>query len=130
MELGISIFGALVLAFLLLTFLSAVFAISIVLALTVGIFFTFSFLIQNIEDVKILDVIFLFSLSIFGAASIATLFGRFTVIPPRLYTAKKPKLSLRLINFTLLVLLLLTFIIWYGFEKIVSMKESFSTIPI
>ena len=130
MELGISIFGALVLAFLLLTFLSAVFAISIVLALTVGIFFTFSFLIQNIEDVKILDVIFLFSLSIFGAASIAALFGRFTVIPPRLYTTKKPKLSLRLINFTLLVLLLLTFIIWYGFEKIVSMKESFSTIPI
>ena len=51
MELGISIFGALVLVFLLLTFLSAVFAISIVLALTVGIFFTFSFLIQNIEDV-------------------------------------------------------------------------------
>ena len=130
MELGISIFGALVLAFLLLTFLSAVFAISIVLALTVGIFFTFSFLIQNIEDVKILDVIFLFALSIFGAASIAALFGRFTVIPPRLYTTKKPKLSLRLINFTLLVLLLLTFIIWYGFEKIVSMKESFSTIPI
>ena len=130
MELGISIFGALVLAFLLLTFLSAVFAISIVLALTVGIFFTFSFLIQNIEDVKIFDAIFLFSLSIFGAASIAALFGRFTVIPPRLYTTKKPKLSLRLINFTLLVLLLLTFIIWYGFEKIVSMKESFSTIPI
>ena len=130
MELGISIFGALVLAFLLLTFLSAVFAISIVLALTVGIFFTFSFLIQNIEDVKILDAIFLFSLSVFGAASIAALFGRFTVIPPRLYTTKKPKLSLRLINFTLLVLLLLTFIIWYGFEKIVSMKESFSTIPI
>ena len=130
MELGISIFGALVLVFLLLTFLSAVFAISIVLALTVGIFFTFSFLIQNIEDVKILDVIFLFSLLIFGAASIATLFGRFTVIPARLYTAKKPKLSLRLINFTLLLLLLLTFIIWYGFEKIVSMKESFSTIPI
>ena len=130
MELGISIFGALVLAFLLLTFLSAVFAISIVLALTVGIFFTFSFLIQNIEDVKILDAIFLFSLSIFGAASIAALFGRFTVIPPRLYTTKKPKLSLRLINFTLLVLLLLTFIILYGFEKIVSMKESFSTIPI
>ena len=130
MELGISIFGALVLVFLLLTFLSAVFAISIVLALTVGIFFTFSFLIQNIEDVKILDAIFLFSLSIFGAASIAALFGRFTVIPPMLYTAKKPKLSLRLINFTLLVLLLLTFIIWYGFEKIVSMKESFSTIPI
>ena len=130
MELGISIFGALVLAFLLLTFLSAVFAISIVLALTVGIFFTFSFLIQNIEDVKILDAIFLFSLSIFGAASIAALFGRFTVIPPRLYTTKKPKLSLRLINFTLLVLLLLTFIIWYGFEKSVSMKESFSTIPI
>ena len=130
MELGISIFGALVLVFLLLTFLSAVFAISIVLALTVGIFFTFSFLIQNIEDVKILDAIFLFSLSIFGAASIAGLFGRFTVIPPRLYTTKKPKLSLRLINFTLLVLLLLTFIIWYGFEKIVSMKESFSTIPI
>ena len=130
MELGISIFGALVLVFLLLTFLSAVFAISIVVALTVGIFFTFSFLIQNIEDVKILDVIFLFSLLIFGAASIATLFGRFTVIPARLYTAKKPKLSLRLINFTLLVLLLLTFIIWYGFEKIVSMKESFSTIPI
>ena len=130
MELAISIFGALVLVFLLLTFLSAVFAISIVLALTVGIFFTFSFLIQNLEDVKILDVIFLFSLSIFGAASIAALFGRFTVIPPRLYTTKKPKLSLRLINFTLLVLLLLTFIIWYGFEKIVSMKESFSTIPI
>ncbi len=130
MELGISIFGALVLVFLLLTFLSAVFAISIVVALTVGIFFTFSFLIQNIEDVKILDVIFLFSLLIFGAASIATLFGRFTVIPARLYTAKKPKLSLRLINFTLLLLLLLTFIIWYGFEKIVSMKESFSTIPI
>ena len=130
MELGISIFGALVLVFLLLTFLSAVFAISIVLALTVGIFFTFSFLIQNIEDVKILDVIFLFSLLIFGAASIATLFGRFTVIPTRLYTTKKPKLSLRLINFTLSVLLLLTFIIWYGFEKIVSMKESFSTIPI
>ena len=130
MELGISIFGALVLLFLLLTFLSAVFVISIVLALTVGIFFTFSFLIQNIEDVKILDAIFLFSLSIFGAASIAALFGRFTVIPPRLYTTKKPKLSLRLINFTLLVLLLLTFIIWYGFEKIVSMKESFSTIPI
>ena len=68
MELGISIFGALVLVFLLLTFLSAVFAISIVLALTVGIFFTFSFLIQNIEDVKILDAIFLFSLAIFGAA--------------------------------------------------------------
>ena len=130
MELGISIFGALVLVFLLLTFLSAVFAISIVLALTVGIFFTFSFLIQNIEDVKILDAFFLFSLSVFGAASIAALFGRFTVIPPRLYTTKKPKLSLRLINFTLLVLLLLTFIIWYGFEKIVSMKESFSTIPI
>ena len=130
MELGISIFGALVLLFLLLTFLSAVFVISIVLALTVGIFFTFSFLIQNIEDVKILDAIFLFSLSIFGAASIAALFGRFTVIPPRLYTTKKPKLSLRLINFTLLVLLLLTFIIWYGFEKIVSIKESFSTIPI
>ena len=130
MELGISIFGALVLVFLLLTFLSAVFAISIVVALTVGIFFTFSFLTQNIEDVKILDVIFLFSLLIFGAASIATLFGRFTVIPARLYTAKKPKLSLRLINFTLLLLLLLTFIIWYGFEKIVSMKESFSTIPI
>ena len=130
MELGISIFGALVLVFLLLTFLSAVFAMSIVVALTGGIFFTFSFLIQNIEDVKILDAIFLFSLSIFGAASIAALFGRFTVIPPRLYTTKKPKLSLRLINFTLLVLLLLTFIIWYGFEKIVSMKESFSTIPI
>ena len=130
MELGISIFGALVLVFLLLTFLSAVFAISIVLALTVGILFTCSFLIQNIEDVKILDAIFLFSLSIFGAASIAALFGRFTVIPPRLYTTKKPKLSLRLINFTLLVLLLLTLIIWYGFEKIVSMKESFSTIPI
>ena len=130
MELGISIFGALVLVFLLLTFLSAVFAISIVLALTVGIFFTFSFLIQNIEDVKILDAIFLFSLAIFGAASIVVLFGRFTVIPPRLYKIKKPKLSLRFINFTVLVLLLLTFIIWYGFEKIVSIKESFSTIPI
>ena len=130
MELGISIFGALVLVFLLLTFLSAVFAISIVLALTVGIFFTFSFLIQNIEDVKILDAIFLFSLAIFGAASIVVLFGRFTVIPPRLYTIKKPKLSLRFINFTVLVLLLLTFIIWYGFEKIVSIKESFSTTPI
>ena len=130
MELGISIFGALVLVFLLITFLSAIFAISIVLALIVGVFFTWVFLIQNIEDVKILDATFLFSLSIFGAASIAALFGRFTVIPPRLYTTKKPKLSLRLINFTLLVLLLLTFIIWYGFEKIVSMKESFSTIPI
>ena len=130
MELGISIFGALVLVFLLLTFLSAVFAISIVLALTVGIFFTFSFLIQNIEDVKILDAIFLFSLAIFGAALIVALFGRFTVIPPRLYTVKKPKLSLRLINFILLALLLLTFIIWYGFEKIASLKESFSTIPI
>ncbi|MAP49933.1 MAG: hypothetical protein CMM11_00905 [Rhodospirillaceae bacterium] len=130
MELGISIFGALVLVFLLLTFLSAVFAISIVLALTVGIFFTFSFLIQNIEDVKILDAFFLFSVSIFGTASIVTLFGRFTVIPPRFYKTKKPKLSLRLTNFTLLVLLLLTFIIWYGFEKIVSMGESFSTIPI
>ena len=130
MELGISIFGALVLAFLLLTFLSAVFAISIVLALTVGIFFTFSFLIQNIEDVKILDAIFLFSLAIFGAALFVALFGRFTVIPPRLYPTKKPKLSLRLINFILLALLLLTFIIWYGFEKITSLKESFSTIPI
>lgn len=130
MELGILIFGALVLVFLLLTFLSAVFAISIVLALTVGMFFIFSFLIQNIEDVKILDVIFLFSVSIFGAASIVALFGRFTVIPPRLYKTKKPKLNLRLINFTLLVLLLLTSIIWYGFEKIISMKESFSTIPI
>ena len=130
MELGISIFGALVLVFLLLTFLSAVFAISIVLALTVGIFFTFSFLIQNIEDVKILDAIFLFSLAIFGAALIVALFGRFTVIPPRLYKTKKPKLSLRLINFILLALLLLTFIIWYGFEKIASLKESFSTIPI
>ena len=130
MELGISIFGALVLVFLLLTFLSAVFAISIVLALTVGIFFTFSFLIQNIEDVKIFDAIFLFSLAIFGAALIVALFGRFTVIPPRLYTAEKPKLSLRLINFILLALLLLTFIIWYGFEKIASLKESFSTIPI
>ena len=130
MELGISIFGALVLVFLLLTFLSAVFAISIVLALTVGVFFIFSFLIQNIEDVKILDAIFLFSLAIFGAALIVALFGRFTVIPPRLYTIKKPKLSLRFFNFTVLVLLLLTFIIWYGFEKIVSIKESFSTIPI
>lgn len=130
MELGISIFGALVLVFLLLTFLSAVFAISIVLALTVGIFFTFSFLIQNIEDVKIFDAIFLFSLAIFGAALIVALFGRFTVIPPRLYKTKKPKLSLRLINFILLALLLLTFIIWYGFEKIASLKESFSTIPI
>tara|TARA_B100001287_G_scaffold221754_1_gene190871 strand:+ start:430 stop:822 length:393 start_codon:yes stop_codon:yes gene_type:complete len=130
MELGISILGALVLVFLLLTFLSAVFAISIVLAITVGIFFTFSFLIQNIEDVKIFDAIFLFSVSMFGTASIITLFGRFTVIPPRFYNTKKPKLSLRLTNFTLLVLLLLTFIIWYGFEKIVSMKESFSTIPI
>jgi hypothetical protein len=47
-----------------------------------------------------------------------------------LYTTKKPKLSLRLINFILLALLLLTFIIWYGFEKIASLKESFSTIPI
>ena len=130
MELGISIFGALVLVFLLLTFLSAVFAISILLALTVGIFFTFSFLIQNIEDVKILDAIFLFSLAIFGAALIVALFGRFTVIPPRLYKAEKPKLSLRLINFILLALLLLTFIIWYGVEKIASLKESFSTIPI
>ena len=130
MELGISIFGALVLVFLLLTFLSAVFAISILLALTVGIFFTFSFLIQNIEDVKIFDAIFLFSLAIFGAALIVALFGRFTVIPPRLYKTKKPKLSLRLINFILLALLLLTFIIWYGFEKIASLKESFSTIPI
>ena len=130
MELGISIFGALVLVFLLLIFLSAIFAVSVVLALTLGIFFTFSFLIQNIEDVKILDAIFLFSLSIFGAASIAALFGRFTVIPPRLYKAKKPKLSLRLINFILLALLLLTFIIWYGVEKIASLKESFSTIPI
>ena len=130
MELGISIFGALVLVFLLLTFLSAVFAISIVLALTVGIFFTFSFLIPNIEDVKILDAIFLFSVSIFGTASIVTLFGWFTVIPPKFYKTKKPKLILRLTNFTLLVLLLLTFIIWYGFEKIVSMKESFSTISI
>ena len=110
MELGISIFGALVLVFLLLTFLSAVFAISIVLALTVSIFFTFSFLIQNIEDVKILDAIFLFSLAIFGAALIVALFGRFTVIPPRLYKAKKPKLSLRLINFILLALLLLSLI--------------------
>ena len=130
MELGISIFGALVLVFLLLTFLSAVIAISIVLALTVGIFFTFSFLIQNIEDVKILDAIFLFSLAIFGAALIVALFGRFTIIPPRLYKAKKPKLSLRLINFILLALLLLTFIIWYGVEKIAPLKESFSTIPI
>ena len=130
MEVGISIFGVLVLVFLLITFLSAVLAISIVLALTVGIFFTFSFLMQNIEDIKILDAIFLFSLLILGAASIVTLFGRFTVIPPRLYTTKKPKLSLRLINFILAMLLLLTFIIWYGFEKIVSMKESFSTIPI
>ena len=130
MELGISIFGALVLVFLLLTFLSAVFAISIVLALTVGIFFTLSFLIQNIEDVKISDTIFLFSLAIFGAASIVALFGRFTVIPPRVYTTKRPKLSLRLMNFILLVLLLLTFIIWYGFEKIISIKESFSTIPV
>ena len=130
MELGISIFGALVLVFLLLIFLSAVFAISIVLALTVGIFFIFSFLIQNIEDVKILDAIFLFSLSIFGAASIVASFGRFTVIPPRLYSTEKPKLSLRLINFILLVLLLSTFIIWYGFEKLVSVKESFSIIPI
>ena len=130
MELGISIFGALVLVFLLLTFLSAVFAISILLALTVGIFFTFSFLIQNIEDVKILDAIFLFSLAIFCAALIVALFGRFTVIPPRLYTAKTPKLSIRLINFILLALLLLTFIIWYGIEKITSLKESFSTIPI
>ena len=130
MELGISIFGALVLVFLLITFLSAIFAISIVLALTVGVFFTWSFLIQNIEDVKILDAIFLFSLSIFGAASIVALFGRFTVIPPRIYRTKKPKLSLRLINFILLVLLLLTFIIWYGFEKIISTKDSFSTIPV
>ena len=130
MELGISIFGALVLVFLLLTFLSAVFAISIVLALAVGIFFTFSFLIENIEDVKILDVIFLFSLSIFGAASVVALFGRFTVIPPRFYKTKKPKLSLRLINFILVMLFLLTFMIWYGFEKIVSIKEGFSTIPI
>ena len=130
MELGISIFGALVLVFLLITFLSAIFAISIVLALIVGVFFTWGFLIQNIEDVKILDAIFLFSLSIFGAASIVALFGRFTVIPPRVYTTKRPKLSLRLINFTLLVLLLLTFIIWYGFEKIISIKESFSTIPV
>ena len=130
MELGISIFGALVLVFLLIIFLSAVLAISILLALTVGIFFTFSFLVQSIEDVKILDAIFLFSLSIFGAASIVALFGRFTVIPPRLYTTKKPRLRLRLINFILLVLLLLTFIIWYGFEKIVSVKQSFSTIPI
>ena len=130
MELGISIFGALVLVFLLLTFLSAVFAISMVLALTAGIFFTFSFLIQNIEDIKILDAIFIFSLLIFGAASTVTLFGWFTVIPPRLYTTKKPKLGLRLINFILLALLLLTFIIWYGFEKIASLKESFSTIPI
>ena len=130
MEVGISIFGVLVLVFLLITFLSAVLAISIVLALTVGIFFTFSFLMQNIEDIKILDAIFLFSLLILGAASIVTLFGRFTVIPPRLYTTKKPKLSLRLINFIIAMLLLLTFIIWYGFEKIVSMKESFSTIPI
>jgi len=130
MEVGISILGILVLVFLLTTFLSAVFIISIVLALTVGIFFTFSFLMQNIEDIKISDAIFLFSLLIFGGASIVTLFGRFTVIPPRLYTAKKPKLGLRLINFILVVLLLLTYIIWYGFEKIVSMKESFSTIPI
>ena len=130
MELGISIFGALVLVFLLLTLLSAVFAISIVVALIVAILFTFGFLIQNIGDVKILDAIFLFSLLIFGAASIATLFGRFTVIPTRLYTTRKPKLSLRLINFILLVLLLLTLTIWYGFEKIVSVKESFSTIPI
>ena len=130
MELGISIFGALVLVFLLITFLSAIFAISIVLALIVGVFFTWGFLIQNIEDVKILDAIFLFSLSIFGAASIVALFGRFTAIPPRLYKTKKPKLSLRLINFTALVLLLLTFIIWYGFEKIISIKESFSTIPV
>ncbi len=130
MELGISIFGALVLVFLLLTLLSAVFAISIVVALIVAILFTFGFLIQNIGDVKILDAIFLFPLSIFGAASIVALFGRFTVIPPRLYATKKPKLSLRLINFILLVLLLLTFIIWYGFEKIVSVKQSFTTIPI
>ena len=88
MELGISIFGALVLVFLLLTFSVRSLCYLHCTCAYSRRFFTFSFLIQNIEDVKILDAIFLFSLAIFGAALIVALFGRFTVIPPRLYTTK------------------------------------------
>ena len=130
MELGISIFGVLVLALLLLTFFSAIFAIAVIFALVASIFFTWSILLENIESIGVLDTVFLSSVSIFLVASFITLFGKLTIFPPKVYKTDKPRFRARVLNFTILVLLSFTAFFWYGFEKIVFIKESFLTIPI
>ena len=130
MELGISIFGVLVLALLLITFFSAVFAIAVIFALAAGVFFTWSILLQNIESIGLLDVVFLSSVSIFLVLSFVTLFGKFTIFPPKVYKTDKPRFRARVLNFTILVLLSFTAFFWYGFEKIRFIQENFVAIPI
>ena len=85
MELGISIFGVLVLVLLLLAFFSAIFAIAVIFALVASIFFTWSILLKNIESFGVLDAVFLSSVSIFLVSSFITLFGKFTIVPPKVY---------------------------------------------
>ena len=130
MELGISIFGVLVLALLLITFFSAVFAIAIIFALAAGVFITCSILMQNIESIGLLDVVFVSSVSIFLVSSFITLFGKFTIVPPKVYQTDKPRFRVRVLNFTILVLLSFAAFFWYGFEKILFIRENFLTIPI
>ena len=130
MELGISIFGVLVLALLLLTFFSAIFAIAVIFALVASIFFTWSILLENIESIGVLDTVFLSSVSIFLVSSFIALFGKFTIFPPRVYQTDKPRFRVRVLNFIILVLLSFTAFFWYGFEKILFIRENFLTIPI
>mgnify|MGYP001160860240 FL=1 len=130
MELGISIFGVLVLVLLLLAFFSAIFAIAVIFALVASIFFTWSILLQNIESLGVLDAVFLSSVSIFLVSSFITLFGKFTIVPPKVYQTDKPRFRVRVLNFTILVLLSFAAFFWYGFEKILFIQESFLTIPI
>ena len=130
MELGIAIFGVLVLVLLLVTFFSAVFAIAVIFSLAAGVFFTWSILLQNIESIGLLDVVFLSSVSIFLVSSFITLFGKFTIFPPRVYQTDKPRFRVRVLNFIILVLLSFTAFFWYGFEKILFIRENFLTIPI
>ena len=130
MELGISIFGVLVLVLILITFFSAVFAIAVIFALAAGVFFTWSIFLQNIESIGLLDVAFLSSVSIFLVSSFITLFGKFTIFPPRVYQTDKPRFRVRVLNFIILVLLSFTAFFWYGFEKILFIRENFLTIPI
>ena len=130
MELGISIFGVLVLVLLLLAFFSAIFAIAVIFALAASIFFTWSILLKNIESLGVLDAVFLSSVSIFLVSSFITLFGKFTMFPPKVYKTHKPRFRVRILNFTILVLLSFAAFFWYGFEKILFIQESFLTIPI